>query len=464
MANAWQIRFEPTIVALTPKGGVTFTLKQIQPGPPTQPPAGSFPVVLSAVPKISERNNGTSPIAPGATADATVEFIGRPAPAAGSPAPPFVSIGVVNGRVSFDSSSGKPLPKFTAKTRKTGQFSSVTDYVPATTTVTTRSDWVMKVVGDPDSFDLSPDLSILLQMPWQFIENPGRMQLTVRLKVGTTVACDETINTPLDLPLKHQKVPDTLTATGTPLDFFGLRNLYAKANSNSLPRFPFGSGTLRVILHSTTVTFIGTTSTNVAAVTTAVTQIMNDAGFGTVTVISGAAADTECNLHWKIQGGHFIGKNITNTQTVKSGTEEVIPFFDFYIFAEDADPVGDELALSETMILSLLNPTNGTKALATPVVIAKGVGSTSPIKKLLAQIATTDHVNVIAGTICHEIGHTFGLRHSVAFIDKPPYVAPDSTTRGVMGPASFLIGSGTPRIPLPFFGPVHNAEIKRLFL
>lgn len=469
MANGWHIRFQPTIVALTRGARGNFTATQIQPGPPVAAPAGSFQVVISATPKLSERNNGKSPIAPGSSADATVEFIGRPAPKAGTTTPPpWISIGVVKGKVDFNTVAGKLVPRFTAKTRSAGGNSVVTDFTPATTPEIQRSDWVLPVTMDADTFDLSPNNRVLLQMPWQFIENPGRLQLTARLKVGPDTAADENVNTPLDLPLKHTGVPADAAANGTPLTFFGLRNLYTKSNEQNLPNFPFGSSSsLRVILHSTVTAFLSSlTQTDVTAVTDGIIQIMQEAGFANVNVLSGAPADADCAKHWVNRNGHFMGLKITNPNAaVPAGNAEVVPFFDFYIVAESADPADpNELANSEGILPGLLNPRAGTKGLTTPIVISIGTGSANPLRQVLAQIDASDHVNVMAGTICHEIGHTFGLRHVVAYNGQPPYAAPGPTVRGVMGPASYVIGSGTPRVPLPFFGPVHKAEIKRLFL
>jgi len=220
-------------------------------------------------------------------------------------------------------------------------------------------------------------------------------------------------------------------------------------------------------------------------------DILLDAGFGAVDSLQGTPAVTDCNLHWKIVGGHFMGRRITDPDQTKppqdrlenrlsaaitnnnigsvsipAGMEEVIPFFDFYIFAEAADPPNSsELAHSETTIASLLNPAAGTKAAITPIVIAIGFGSGNPLRKMLSQIASADHANLLATTICHEIGHTFGLRHSVALIGQPPYASADPTfQRGTMASAGLVVGSGTPRVQLGFFGPVHVQEITRLFL
>jgi hypothetical protein len=156
-----------------------------------------------------------------------------------------------------------------------------------------------------------------------------------------------------------------------------------------------------------------------------------------------------------------IPANNPATVQIPAGMEEVIPFFDFYIFAESADPPNSvELAHSEDTIdvfltadkppkPTFVDRTTGNKALTTPVVIASGTGANSSLRRILAQIATTDHANLLATKIGHEIGHTFGLRHTVALIGQPPYVSGDATfQRGAMAGAGFAIGSGTPRMPL----------------
>jgi hypothetical protein len=419
-------------------------------------------------------------------------LIGAAVPTTGAPA--FVSLGVVNGTVDFNTSGPKPVPRFTAGTRRVGAGPSTTiDFVPATGFDVQRSDWVLQIDGNPDSFGTGVVTSFFVQLPWQFIENPGRMRLSARLSIGGRVAADETVNTPLDLPLRHLQVPEDAATNGTPLTFFGLRNLYTRSNAHTLPRVPSANQAFNVILHSSFTDFCTqSTSATVAAVITGVADILQDAGFQVVNFLQGQPAVTDCNLHWKSVGGHFMGRRITDpnpsgkppqdllenrlsaaignnnigTVSIPSGMEEVIPFFDFYIFAESADPPNaTELAHSETTISSLLNPTAATKAGITPIVIAKGFNSGSPLRRLLSQIATTDHANVLATTICHEIGHTFGLRHAVAFRGQPPYVAGDAAfQRGTMGSAGFVVGSGTPRMPLGFFGPVHLQEISRLFL
>jgi len=222
---------------------------------------------------------------------------------------------------------------------------------------------------------------------------------------------------------------------------------------------------------------------------------MNDAGFANVTVIDGAAADTECNQHWKSVDGHFMARNITDadqskpqadrlehrfaaaiaantrgTVSIPAGMEERIPFFDFYVFAESSNPPSaTEFAHSEGFVtvtgsVGGVIPATATKTLVTPIVIAIGSAG-SQLRKHLAAISTSDHANTLANTICHEVGHTFGLRHSVAFRGSPPYETGDAEFgRGTMGPAGLLIGSGTPRVPVSFFGPVQLLEIRRLYL
>ena len=494
MANAWQVRFEPTIVALTPQRGGNFNFTQTQPGAPAAAPPGSFQVVIAVKPRLSETNNGPSPLAPGAKSPATLEFIGRARPQAAGQTAPFISMGVLRGTVDFNTSGAKPVPRFTAGTKAGPGNSLDIDFTAATNADVLHSDWALRILKDPDTFDTNVVTSFFVLLPWQFVENPGKMQLSARLRIAGTIAADESRNTLLDLPLRHLKVPEDANTQLPPLTFFGVRNLYTKSNAKSLPRVPLNNNNIRLILHSTFTDFCTrNTRSSVAEVIDKISQILFDAGFSAVDFLRDAPALADCNLHWKRVGGHFMGRKITDPDpsksasdptrlenrlaaaisannissiTIPSGMEEVIPFFDFYIFAEDADPpVPTELAHSETGVDSLLSPSAATKALFTPIIIAKGSSSSSPLPKLLGQIDPADHGNVLATTVCHEIGHSFGLRHAVSFIDQPPYLPGDARfARGTMGLAGLVLGSGTPRIPLGFFGPVHVEEIKRLFL
>jgi hypothetical protein len=91
---------------------------------------------------------------------------------------------------------------------------------------------------------------------------------------------------------------------------------------------------------------------------------------------------------------------------------EIIPFFEFYVFAQTIDPPNSsELARGERFF-PFPESNNGVfavqapKAVVAPIVIAVGSGPQSRLQTLLAQTPTSDHVNLLASTICHEIGHS----------------------------------------------------------
>ena len=178
-------------------------------------------------------------------------------------------MGTVRGKASYNTSGAKPVPQFICGSVKVGTGPSTTiDFTPATTNDITRSDWVLRIEKHPDTFDTNAVQSFFVRLPWQFVENPGRMQLSARLTVNGKLEADENRNTPLDIPLKHDSVPEDADPKGTPLTFFGLRNLYTKVNANSpSAQVAFRGRTLRVILHATFRTFCtGSTSATVADV------------------------------------------------------------------------------------------------------------------------------------------------------------------------------------------------------
>lgn len=500
MANGWHVHFEPTITHLAPTGAGNFRAVTATPGTKVNPPTGSFQVTTSVRLNLTDDAQGPPPLNPGdPSLPATLEFIGRAKPGPGT-SQPFISMGVVKGTATYNTSGSKPVPQFICGKAAAGGASVTIDFTSATTPEIVRSDWVMRIEKHPDTFDTNFVNSFFVQLPWQFIESPGLLQMSARLTINGKLEADENRNTPLNIPLIHNSIPEDADPKKAPFTFFGLRNLYTRANEHQpSPRVPFkvsiGNDVISIIVHTSFSDFcVQRTSATVGQVLSRVADILSDAGFNPVNTLQGARADAECNLHWKRINGHFIGRKITdlnqsqpdanklefrlaaaisanNRGSVKipDGMEERIPFFEFYVFAEDtAPPSPNELAHSEGFVIvpgsvGGVLQTQGVKALITPIIMATAQGS--PLRQTLGAIASADHVNLLATTICHEIGHTFGLRHAVAFIDKPPYQTGDANFgRGVMGSSGLVIGSGTPRIPLSFFGPVHLQEIRRLYL
>jgi hypothetical protein len=289
----------------------------------------------------------------------------------------------------------------------------------------------------------------LVATAWQSIGDPVKLQLSAMLEIGGLPVA--VANTPLDLPLQHFSVPENAKPTGTPLTFFGIRNLYSKTNAkNPPPKLPSGSTPhINIILHSYVTDFCENIAyAKMQDVKDGVTNILVDAGFSAPTFLEGPAADTACNLLWQSPQGRYMSRAIVNTNlqnqfaaaisandpasvTIPDSMSVACPFFDFYVVAESADPPAGELGRSEFYLDYLFDPTapvlnvfgvptTGLKRLRTPIVIAKGLSdlSKNPLREALKQIDQADRANPLATTICHEMGHTFGLRHSVAFTDR----------------------------------------------
>jgi hypothetical protein len=499
--NAWKVIFEPTYLYLTPAGNGTFTSVASAPGKRVNPPRGSFTVVTTLRPTLAVNAKATPPVKQNDPFQrATLEFLGRPTPEVTGAVVPWIPLGTVQGTAGVNSSAATPVPQFICGTRRVpGSVSVELDFTPATKPEIVRSDWVMRIEKHPDAFDTNVVSAFFIQLPWLFVESPGRLQVTARLTINGTLESDENINTPADIPLRHDSVPEDADTKKSRFTFYGVRNLFAKANEHEPnTKVPFkvgiGGDAIAVFLHRTVTDFCAANSIDIAKVQSGVADILFDVGFNPVNFLAGQRADADCNLHWKQVNGRFMGRRITDPDQTKpvterlesrfaaaisannarkvivpNGMEETIPFFDFYVFAEDVDPPDTtELARSESPALIQgtidgINSSARTKSLHTPIILATKNGS--PLMKLLSQVDAPSRINVLATTICHEMGHTFGLRHMVALRGAPPYETGDPAFQhGIMGGGGILVGSGPSTFPLTFFGPVHAQEIKRLFL
>jgi hypothetical protein len=173
------------------------------------------------------------------------------------------------------------------------------------------------------------------------------------------------------------------------------------------------------------------------------------------------------------------GKLTTDADKIPIANFQSVPFFDFYVFAQQPPQDGGECANAE---FSLFDGTftdgQGNKRVVAPVVYVwppqdeqNNDGSTP-----LFQACKTDddRLNFLAHMVCHEIAHTFGLRHELHYdpngVDangKPfPYVLVSGSgafkfhNRGIMGCAE-VEDDGS--YPFRHFGPVHRAAIQQLF-
>lgn len=498
----WVVHFEPTVSHLSPLPTGGFAERVATPGTRVAPPAGSFPVVSAVRVHLTNDGAGAAPLLVTERQPATLAFIGRTAPVAGTVPPAFIVLGTVVGNVDFDRTQTPPVPRFTCGTiRNAATNSSTLNFQASTADEVARSDWILRIEKHPLTFDTNVVRSFSLRLPWVFNERSEKLQLSARLVINGTPHADETRNQVIDIPLVHLAVPEEADATKPKRKFIGVRNLYTRSNEHDsssatapVLRVPLANARMRVILHASFATFCTASAAPIPTVATAIEQILNDAGFGaSVDVLNGPAADAECALHWRSVDGRFMSRLIVDRDqskperdriehltaaaiaanrgvTVPNGMEQRIPFFDFYIFAEDSEPpAATELAHSERLVpvtgsVRGVLATTATKALATPIVIAKGFGATSPLRKLLAQIVDADHTNVLAGTVCHEIGHTLGLKHPIAFKGSLPYAFGDAEfARGTMSSGGLVTGSGPPRMALSFFGPVHQLEIGRRY-
>ncbi len=503
MANGWLVHFEPTISHLTPNGRGGFTAVTAAPGARIQPPPGSFPVFTRIRLNFTDDAQGPPPITPGSPAlAATLEFVGRAKPSDGS-SNPFLSMGILNGKVKYDMSGVRPVPQFICATHSLPNSAELhIDYTPATNDDVAHSDWVIYIEKHPKTFDTYITPGFFVQLPWQFIENPGVLQISVRLSINGNLEADENRNTPLSIPIIHNSVPENIDARQSRFTFFGLRNLYCRANAHQpnerIPfKIPIGGNTLTIFLHSSFNDFCAQkTSASITDVISKTTEIFKNAGFGAINILSGKPADDDSQLHWRRVAGRYMAINIKDANQslpdadklefrfaaainannfgavrIPDDMVERIPFFNFYIFVEDAPPSDPtELARSETFTpihgsTGGILKDQGLKALLTPIIMSKERGS--QLLNTLNRVDGADHANLLASNICHEIGHSLGLRHAVAFIDNLPYERGDTRfSRGVMATtvSGYPDSSGKIRFPMSYFGPVHVQVIKRLYL
>ena len=405
--------------------------------------------------------------------------------------PTFTKIGELTGTIQLKTGG---VPLFDCKSAGKDTF-----FVPDKGNLIARSDFQLDLQFDQKTVT-SVNFPMRLSLPWQFNAAATTMLLGTELFVDGTSVASVAQNKPFDLPMRHTNVPDD----GVPNDptdhplltFYGIGRLYARNNAQlGSQKIRFQGHRVRVVLHQSVITrFVGT-NVPLQSLVGAIEATLQDAGFGTnVDVQHNAAAQTRANAVFMPINGVPVSVNMQAAHrssfaaSVIAGTggagitfqdTEVVnvDFFDFFVYAVSGDPSGDELGRSE-MLLPITGSTHGgivgaggrnpQKALLKAIEICVG-SSTTGVGGALAKIITTDHVNLVASTICHEIGHSFGLRHSLSFDSgntkytiNPPK---GKTSKGVMGPGSIVLGaSNVGPFPAEFFGPVHVSVIRDQFL
>jgi len=490
MANLLQVKFGVQEVFLRPNGSGGFT---------TVAAAGqgiSRQVTGATLSLNWRRDIATTPAANATKRPASLELIAR-IKKPNSATDGYARFAIFPGKVTFVQGTAGVEPRFK------GDFLLVNNQRVQTIGLSdannvTRSDFFFLIAGDGTTVDLKNDPGpILLALPWLFEDTNPILQVNARLSVAEVVEADENSNTPLDVPLQHPAVPDEGVANDVArhplLNYFGVRNIATLSNAARLPKIRFSGRTLRVFFHATFRAFCTEhSSASLVDIATAVTTILTDAGFAAVTVSRDTPADAECGRFFRPVNGRFMSRLIVDPDQSKRPEDRIenrfaaaianntpeavlipdtmvvrVPFFDFFIFAEQAEPPNpNELAHSEGAVSGGILPAAAEKLLVTPTIIATGLGSGTPLRALLARVETTDHLNVLASTIAHEIGHSFGLRHNLAFPAALPYRMgdPQGLQRGVMAPAGTRQVPGSKdRSPLLFFGPVHQAMIRKLF-
>lgn len=520
MANLFRIKFAAERKFLLPGVGGTFS-EVLQ---PTNKAA--FPVVTAL--KISIEFLGASTPAP-RQGQAVLEIIGRPRRKGQAQTGDYELCALIPGVITIP--QGSKVHKFTSESRVINNTRKATVVVPPSITAL-GSDFLLPLSGDGKTvefratdkdiktFNFGND-TILLPLPWVFDDKEDRphLQLNARLFMLDPITkirvleSDESINTPLDIPLTHDLVPDD----GVPnkpkehplLTFFGVRNIYPRANlhGSPAPRVSFAGRNIRVVLHKSTRDLCGPLLNRVIEL---VRFALDDAGFrirpipnnhdfrlnNRIQVVADANAETESNRHFTLINNQFLAKTVTGqfatdfSDQLTNGPKQVknpktgvtedsrvkipddmalrLPFFDFFIFALNAIPPGGELAHGEGL-LNVPGSTGGVisqtgeKAIANPIILAVPIMR----RKLSTLAADEDKASFLALVICHEIGHTFGLRHALCFKGSIPHKLndPDGLSHGIM--CTMLSGVEVSTNAFLFrpssFGPVHKAEIEKMF-
>jgi hypothetical protein len=487
MPGKIRVKLTPKAVFLKPSGNGNFTTG-------SQASAGAFRVVTSVEIALTKLNGGSMPnFIPGTPKPAKLELLARIK--TNIPNAPFTlcgTIGATTGQMRLLTSGNVQL-----SAKKPDPHNSnlvITDFAPSSAPEIANSDFELRLFPDsstPTSMDIDNSNPIRLHLPWVFDPRNTTFELNARLTVGGVLETDvvdlvapNDANQAIEIQTQHLGVTDDAVinqvAQHPAFTFFGVRNLYTMSllGSPTRIRVPFAGQTMNIFVEKSVMGLMHAPAT-VTTLAGFVTTIMGDLGFTSVNVDAGAAVQarfaasfkqvntTKNNLWWMSKSvlaaneKTFADKLEADQSFSFLPTETVqIPFFDFYIVRQDVDPNGSELAHSESM--SAITPPS--KSILAPIVLTAGTSNLNGLRKFLSAVSDASlEAMVVATSICHEIGHTLGLRHEVEFPGAPPYKFPAdaASVRGVMS-GSVTPPAGT-TTPFQLFGPVHRAAIQRLY-
>jgi hypothetical protein len=287
------------------------------------------------------------------------------------------------------------------------------------------------------------------------------LEAGVKLTVGGSVVADLAANDRLDIPLRHNAVPEDGTDQNTRLRCFGVGIVYPSAShllsGNSRIQFP---GTMNIHIHNnvgSACNAIHPGSFDQGQLTQKITTVMSDAGFAGVNITM--IDDTQARTVWARRNGRWVGQNIATPPNFLPGEGSSIPFFDYWIFHErNVAPLGGDAGNSEALNDS--SPPGANKLVILPIVIPGG-GASPPFQDSYQATLAADRMNFLADLITHEIGHSLGLRHGLRFNPSDSsYVLDSSVLKGAM--TMLFVRGG--QIPLKKFGPVHKQTIQNHFL
>jgi hypothetical protein len=485
MAGKVRVKLTPKAVFLKPSGNGNFATG-------SQASAGAFRVVTSVEISLSQNNGGNMPVVLGSPQPARIELLAR------------IKTNNPNGAFTLCGTLGANTGKLRLLTtgvqfsgkRPDPQNSSlqITDFSPSTAPEIANSDFELLLTADSNSNSLDIDKTnpVRLHLPWVFDPRNTTFELNARLTVNNTVETDVVDITPgthdanqaIEIQTQHNGVTDDAVVNQVtnhpPFTFFGVRNLYTMSllGSPARVRVPFAGQTMNVFIESSVMGLIKAPA-NLATLAGFVRTIMGDLGFATVNVDAGTPVQTRFTTNFKqirtTKGNlWWMSRNVLPANE-KSFADKMeadqgfsvlvsesvqIPFFDFYAVRQDVDPNGNELAHSEG--LQTIAPPN--KTILAPIALTAGTSNLNGLRKFLSSLTDPNlQAMVVAQSICHEIGHTLGLRHEVEFPGATPYKFPAdaASVRGVMsGAVAPPAGTTT---PFQLFGPVHRAALQALY-